>query len=463
MSRIFLSHSSANNAEAVALREWLKREGWDDVFLDADPERGIAAGERWEGALNEAASRCEAVLFMVSRAWLDSGWCLKEFNLAHRLNKRLFGLLLEDIPVADLPVNLTDTWQHVRLFGGTDHVMLRVTMPDTGHEAHVTFSAEALGRLRTGLQRAGLDSRFFAWPPRGDPNRPPYRGLLPLEAADAGIFFGRDAAIVEALDGLRGLRAGAPPRLFVILGASGAGKSSFLRAGLFPRLARDDQNFLPLPVIRPERAVITGEDGLLRSIEGACEAARLATPLAELRAAVQSGAATLKPLLKALADKGTPPALDAGETPKSPTLLLSIDQGEELFSAEGQAEASAFLILLRDLLAEDEPNVIAIFTIRSDHYESLQLAAELEGLRQDAFPLPPMPKGSYVDVIRGPARRLDGTSRALAIEDSLVDALLTDIEAGGAKDALPLLAFTLERPHGEYRAGRPPKTPPHQP
>jgi len=62
VSRIFLSHSSENNAEAVALADWLKREGWNDIFLDADPERGIAAGERWERALNQAANRCEAVL-----------------------------------------------------------------------------------------------------------------------------------------------------------------------------------------------------------------------------------------------------------------------------------------------------------------------------------------------------------------------------------------------------------------
>jgi TIR domain-containing protein len=142
VSRIFLSHASANNAEVVALRDWLKREGWEDVFLDVDPNRGIAAGERWERALNEAASRCEAVLFLVSRDWLASGWCLKEFNLAHRLNKRLFGLLVEDIPVTDLPVNLTSTWQLVRLCSGTDHVMLRALMPFTGREAHVTFSAE---------------------------------------------------------------------------------------------------------------------------------------------------------------------------------------------------------------------------------------------------------------------------------------------------------------------------------
>ena len=303
------------------------------------------------------------------------------------------------------------------------------------------------------MSRPGLDPKYFAWPPPSDPNRPPYRGLRPLEAEDAGIFFGRDAPIVETLDRLRGLRETTPPRLLVILGASGAGKSSFLRAGLFPRLTRDDRNFLPLPIIRPERAVISGETGLLAALEDAFAAAKILIPRADLRAVVQAGAIKLKPLLQALAEKATSKALAADAKPKPPTLILSIDQAEELFLAEAQDEAQPFLALLRDLLIEDAPAVIAVFTIRSDNYERLQLAPELEGVRQDMLSLPPMPKGSYAEVIKGPARRLEGTTRALKIEDGLVDALLADIEAGGAKDALPLLAFTLERLYGEYHAG----------
>jgi formylglycine-generating enzyme required for sulfatase activity len=454
VSRIFLSHSSSNNAEAVALRDWLVDNGWkDEIFLDLDPHRGIAAGERWERALNDAASRCEAVLFLVSKAWLSSGWCLREFDLAHKLNKRLFGVLIEDLTVDDLPVNLTSAWQIVRLAAGRDHVMLRAVLPITHEEAHVTFSAEGLQRLRHGLEEAGLDPKYFAWPPANDPDRPPYRGLRPLEAEDAGIFFGRDGPIVEALDKLRGLRDTTPPRLLVILGASGAGKSSFLRAGLFPRLARDDRNFLPLPVIRPERAAISGDTGLLTALEGAFAVARIPVARADLRTIIQVGAAKLQPLLKTLVEKATPIAADDGEKSKPPTLVLSIDQGEELFLAEAHDEANLFLALLRDLLKDDAPALAAIFTIRSDNYEALQVAKQLEGVRQDTFSLPPMPKGSFTEVIKGPARRLAGTARALAIEDGLVDALLADIEAGGAKDALPLLAFTLERLYGEYHSG----------
>ena len=114
-----------------------------------------------------------------------------------------------------------------------------------------------------------------------------------------------------------------------------SGKSSFLRAGLLPRLKRDDRHFLPLPIIRPERAAIYGETGLLRALEEAFKAAGIATTRAKLRAAIQGGASTLRPLLQALADKATPSALDADTKPKPPTLILSIDQGEELFLAEG--------------------------------------------------------------------------------------------------------------------------------
>jgi hypothetical protein len=46
----FWSHSSANNAEAVTLRDWLIGHGWDDLFLDLDPERGSARAYAGSGA-----------------------------------------------------------------------------------------------------------------------------------------------------------------------------------------------------------------------------------------------------------------------------------------------------------------------------------------------------------------------------------------------------------------------------
>lgn len=204
MGRIFISHSSVDNLFAVALKNWLKAGGWDDVFLDLDPDRGISAGERWERSLYEAANRCEAILFLISRSWLSSEWCLREYDLAVKLNKRIFGLLVEDITTSELPLRIRGTWQVVNLVQGQDHLPYRATLP-SGLEGHVTFSSGALRQLKSGLERAGLDPRFFAWPPSTDMYRAPYRGMHPLDEADAGIFFGREASIISALDQLRGM------------------------------------------------------------------------------------------------------------------------------------------------------------------------------------------------------------------------------------------------------------------
>jgi len=448
VARIFLSHSSADNATALALRDWLVAEGWDDLFLDVDPTRGIVGGERWERALNEAASRCEAVLFLVTRAWLGSQWCLKEFHLAQKLNKQMFGLLVEAVPMDDIPAEVKGTWQLVDLASGADHAMFRVALPD-GSEEHVTLSRAGLARLKTGLTKAGLDARFFPWPPEDDPDRPPYRGMRPLEAEDAGIFFGREAPTIAALDRLRGLAEGAPPRFVVVLGASGAGKSSYLRAGLLPRLERDDRHFLPLPVVRPERAAISGETGLIRSLEAAAKARGLRRSRAEVKAAVASGAPAVAALLAELAEAAQAPAFGA-DAPPVPRVVLAIDQGEELFAAEGGEEAETFLHLVRDLAADPRSNLLVLVTIRSDAYEQLQTAPALEGVRQETLSLPPMPRGAYQTVIEGPAARLRDTARTLKIEPALTAALLADVEQDGAKDALPLLAFTLERLYLEY-------------
>ncbi|MDU6673910.1 MAG: hypothetical protein E6501_35575, partial [Bradyrhizobium sp.] len=377
---------------------------------------------------------------------------LREFNLAHRLNKRLFGLLIENIPVGELPVALTGTWQTVALSSGRDHVVLRAVLPGSHDEVQVSFSQEGLTRLRIGLERAGLDARFFAWPPEGDPHRAPYRGLKSLEAADAGVFFGREAPTVEMLDRIRGIKDGVSLPWLVLLGASGAGKSSFLRAGLLPRLRRDDRNYIPLPVIRPGRGAIHGDTGLARSLESAVAACELSRPYLEVREAVEAGAAGLRPLLRALLVRAREALVAEEAGVKAPLLVFAIDQGEELFLAEGAAEGAALLELLRELSSVDDPAILVLIAIRSDAYEQLQTTKHLEGISQQTVSLTPMPRGAYQAVIEGPATRLKEIGRSFVIEPALTQALLADIDEGGTRDALPLLSFTLERLYLEYGA-----------
>jgi hypothetical protein len=450
----FLSHSSANNAEAMALRNWLKSVGWDDIFLDLDPARGLKAGTKWQEALQRAGESCELVIVLASPEWNASKWCFAELIYAKNQHKPIFGVIVKSISVADLPPELTAEWQVTDLMAGIRDYKANVSPPPGDRLVSVAFTSAGLERLRIGLSETGLDPRYFAWPPHNDPNRPPYRGLQALEAEDAGIFFGREGPTVDGLEKLRGLRDSPPPRLLVILGASGAGKSSFLRAGLIPRLARESQHFLPLPVIRPERAVLSGASGLIASLEGALKQVGLVRTRAEIRKAVNDGPASVAALLGELvAKKAAAPEGGGAKGARPPTLVLAIDQAEELFHSEaasdpksdGGEEGAAFLDLLRALVSNETPSLIAIFTIRSDNYERLQTAEGWQHLKPQLSSLQPMPKGAFAAVIKGPAKRLEGTKHALEIEEPLVNALLSDIEEGGSKDALPLLAFTLER------------------
>jgi hypothetical protein len=420
VSRIFISHSSKNNDKAVAMQAWLRTHGWDDVFLDLDPKQGLVAGERWQDALKAAADRCQAILILVTPEWLASKWCLAEFLLAKQLGKRLFPVLVAPVEIDALPLEMSSSHQAVDL----------VSDPQ-GWE-----------RLREGLKRAGLDPESFAFPP----NRAPYPGFEPLTEQDAAIFFGREAFVLRGLDRLRIMSEAGVEKMLIILGASGAGKSSFLRAGLWPRLERDDRNFLPLPVIRPDRGVLDGRSGLWQALESAIArcprhpaVSQLPRARAEIARLVRArGLAHVFSALRAAAA----PAIDAA---RPATIVLSIDQAEELLNEEGRDEADTFLELCTACIAAD-PRVMIVAAIRSDTYPRLQGDSRLQKIAFEPFDLPPFTEGALRVIIEGPAKIVDPP---LKLDPNLVETLLD--EANG-QDALPLLAFALGRLYQGYGA-----------
>ncbi|MGH8660701.1 MAG: beta-propeller domain-containing protein, partial [Burkholderiales bacterium] len=448
MSKIFISHSNENNAAALAVAKWLADSGWEEYFLDITPSRGLAPGERWQEALKFAADRCEAVLFLISPSWQASRWCLAEFLLAKQLGKAIFGVLVEATPLDALPREMTTELQLCDLVTGAARCSFRVSQEPIVPETDVSFAEDGLLRLRVGLQRAGLDPARFPWPPHGDPNRAPYRGLNALEPEDAAVFFGREAAIVRGLDALRGSRERGVERLFVILGASGAGKSSFLRAGLWPRLIRDDRNFLPLPVMRPERAVISGTTGLAASIEAAFRERKTARS----RAVINNALREPDGFNRLLAELQTLATSRIGPDASSPTVVIPIDQGEELFGADGGAEAERFLDLIALMLSRPEgggaaalaarQRALAIVAIRSDSYERLQTEPRLAQVAPYLFSLPPIARAEFKAIVEGPAKRRTEAGHKLVVDPALTERLVNDAEGA---DALPLLAFTLER------------------
>jgi hypothetical protein len=150
-------------------------------------------------------------------------------------------------------------------------------------------------------------------------------------------------------------------------------------------------------------------------------------------------------IFAALRDIAQVPGL-AGETVPPPTIVLAIDQGEELFNEEGRDEAGRLIAILTRTLKAD-PRVLALVAMRSDAFPQLQAEPSMADLAKDTFTLDMMLEGSYRAVIEGPARLVEPNS--LKIDPQLIDALLEDISG---QDALPLLAFTLAHLYEHYAA-----------
>jgi hypothetical protein len=212
MARVFLSHSSRDNASAGRIKDWLEQQGFEAPFLDFDKHSGIPPGATWEKTRYPEIERSHALLVLQSTNWNSSRWCFAEFTQAYALGKPIFQV----IESAD---------------GDPGPSIARdLQVLDLRQEREA-----GLEQLRAQLAAIALSAQGgFPW----DGNRPPYPGLLAFQEEDAAIYFGRDDEIRHLIERLTARRTLGGARLVVLLGDSGSGKSSLLRSGLLPRLRR---------------------------------------------------------------------------------------------------------------------------------------------------------------------------------------------------------------------------------
>ena len=227
----------------------------------------------------------------------------------------------------------------------------------------------------------------------------PFKGLASFEPVDADYFFGRERLVAELVARLVGAS------FLGIVGPSGSGKSSVLRAGLLPALAG---------------GVLPGSEGWRRLLLRPGE-----RPLDELRRVLVSGAKD--PLAE---------ALDA--LPGDARLLLAVDQFEELFTAcRSDAERAAFADTLSRAAADPEGRAVVVVALRADFYGRFAAypgLAELLGGNQVL--VGPMQASELRRAVELPAGRV-----GLRVEPELADALVDDVE--GEPGALPLLSTAL--------------------
>jgi formylglycine-generating enzyme required for sulfatase activity len=439
--RLFLSHSSKDNVAALAFHRWLVANGWsdEDVFIDL---HDINAGDRWRDTLIKANTACEAVILLASPDALDSKECQREINFAEDLGKEIIIAILRDVKKDDPRLVRWDDRQFVDLSSEPRQGM--EPFEHNGQLQSVAFHLPALNSIKTALVRLGIAPGSFAWQPKAA-DTGPYPGLLAFGEEDAGIFFGRDAEIMAGITELRTMRKRRLPRVLVIQAASGAGKSSFLKAGLWPRLGRDP-DFAPLAVLRPALGILDGPNGVGAKLATFFERHGHSKTPANINAEIlQKGAPALAALLAEATEIATAVRRAGVPDARAPAPLIAIDQGEELFAAENAAEGERFLELIASALKEPTPDFdpYILLTVRADSVEALLQRWPKLGLDTPrSLYLPPLSRSAYRDVILKPAAVYSDRVARLEIEPALVDTLVQD--ATGA-DALPLLAFTLER------------------
>ncbi len=233
-----------------------------------------------------------------------------------------------------------------------------------------------------------------ASPGRTQPS--PYRGLEPFAESDSALFFGRQAVVAELLAHVAEMQASGRQRLWWLIGPSGSGKSSVLRAGLVAGL----------PASTAAAVIVPGTQ-----------------PLDSLQAAVSELEATV------------------------PAALIVIDQAEEIFSAEVDPETrKRFIDRLAELTAADNSQGLAVVLgLRADFYgQAASEAALLPSLSSSQTLLGAMSVEDLRDAITGPAQAV-----GVSVDADLVELVLRDVvpvrmrSTGHDPGALPLVSHSL--------------------
>jgi formylglycine-generating enzyme required for sulfatase activity len=446
MAVLFVSHSSKDDTAIAALEEWLLGHGFTDVFID---HSNISGGEKWAEALREASGACRVVVCLVTERWLASDECFGEFKAAWYMGKRIIPLLALE------PGNTSSGERLAKVLAEDQGLDVAPCMAENGR-LDLARAPEVERRLEDGLRAAGalakvgLDPEAFAIDRKLRPM--PFPGLTSFgdDDADAALFYGRSREIAQSLEEIRTVRTKGDLRPFVILGGSGAGKSSLLKAGIIPRLRREAPAWLPLRAFRPGAdPLLNFADALARSLAdfGKIEAHgvirdRLFDAWSKAERTngglTPAGRAALEVALEADGSR-----LRAAAGRSAASILISVDQAEEMARAEGDS-ADALGDYLRVALASTTSSWQLAFTIRTDSFPELQGHRRFQALEARGYDLRAVPVYRFNRVVEEPAKRY-----GVAVDTAVVDALMEDATR---EDDLPLLAFALQRLWREYAA-----------
>jgi conflict system STAND superfamily ATPase/tetratricopeptide repeat protein len=275
------------------------------------------------------------------------------------------------------------------------------------------------------------------------PIKNPFPGLRPFETDEYRLFFGREGQSDELLARLQ--RA----RFLAVVGTSGSGKSSLIRAGLMPALRggmmQGAGSGWRIAVMRPGGDPVGNLAAQLVKKDVLSEAGA-GLPDDEAEAVIE---ATLRSGSLGIVNVARQAHLAENEK-----LLVVVDQFEELFRFRGAHEggrvdeASAFVKLLLEASQQRELSIYIVLTMRSDFLgDCAQFQGLPEAINDGQYLIPRMTRDERRFAVTGPV----GVTRG-KITEPLINRLLNDV--GDNPDQLPILQHALMRTWEHWQAHR---------
>jgi formylglycine-generating enzyme required for sulfatase activity len=410
---VFVSYNTLDHAAVERIAQALTDRHLS-VFLD---RWELVPGRSWPDALEQHLSRCRAAVVVPGPSGMGP-WQQREHYLAldRQAQDSCFGVIPVILPNADPALGFLSLNTWVDLRGGVD-------------------DAEAIDLLAAAI-RGEPPSALLERTRRAAAQVCPYRGLEVFREEDAPFFFGREAF------GERLRAAVARQPLVAVVGASGSGKSSVVRAGLIPSLRRSDGGTLweiltLVPGHEPLQALI---GALLPLLEPDMTTMDQMVEVNKQAGNLRAGDLHLRQLVDAVLAK------QQGTS----RLLLVVDQWEELYTYAGdEASKQASTRFVDEVLtAIETAPLTVVLTLRGDFYSEVLSHRGLSDRLQAALVnLGPMTREELERAVTKPAEKV-----GLGFESGLVDRLLEDV--GGEPGNLPLLEFALRELWSARRGSR---------
>lgn len=400
---LFLSYHWRDRDEVEQLARALRQEGLE-VFLD---RWYLVPGLRWQTALERVLLSCRAVAVLIGPHGLGS-WQQREKELAFDRQARD-----ESFPV--IPVLLPGAEPALEFLSLNTWVDLRegIEAPDNLSILSRAARGEPPGPA---LEERARELRATVCP---------FRGLSYFREEDAPYFFGRESFSDLLMEKVR-CRS-----LVAVVGASGCGKSSVVRAGLLPRLRRTSSGPVReiatlVPGDRPMRALAAVLLPLLEPKASDADELERLERIKRLAAYLATENDGLRDVTERILEK----------QPGTDRLLLVVDQWEELYTLAEERQAQPFIEALLRTTAVSPLDVV--LTLRGDFTGRALSHRPLADRLQDAdVKLGPMNREELRRAVVEPACGV-----GLTYQPGLAKRILDDV--GDEPGNLPLLEFVLK-------------------